>query len=354
MDSAVLPFAGLLPETSETAVLLHASTCATDTLLRNSAALRTTLSVCLHAQLPMLLVWGDASHCIYNDACIALLGERHPAAFGQPLATLTLATPTSARASNGAHVEATPAFHLAAWSCSPVLDAGERVGTLYVAGTPAANIRAAGSDPEPLAVSTALDQSPAFMAVLRGPDYIIESVNQRFHELVGERLLIGRPLVEAMPEIVDQGYLGLLDEVRRSGQPFIGESMTAYLQRTPGSALDETFVDFLYHPMRDSEGCIDAILVHGFDVTQQRRGESRDSFLLMLEDALQHVSDPRQIIDTSVRLLGEHLQANRCAFGLAGADGKTMHVISDHVQDMPSLQGDFPLEVAQGLRDALL
>lgn len=55
-----------------------------------------------------------------------------------------------------------------------------------------------------------------------------------------------------------------------------------------------------------------------------------------------------------MRLLGEHLQANRCAFGLAGAGGKTMHGINDHVQGMPSLQGDFPLEVAQGLREALL
>ncbi|MCC4603620.1 PAS domain S-box protein [Xanthomonas campestris pv. parthenii] len=345
MESAVSPFAGLLPEMSETASLLLASSCANDPLLRSSAALRTTLSVCLHARHPMLLTWGEHACCIYNDACIAGLGARHPAAFGKPLSALT--TDDLPGAAPGGVQRST-------WSSSPVLEDGRQVGTLYVATGSVADSQLPRSTAAAPAAASALDQSPAFMAVLRGPDYVIESVNQRFHDLVGERPLLGRALLEAMPEIADQGYLGLLDEVRRSGRPFIGESMTAYLQRSPGSALDETFVDFLYQPMRDSDGRIDAILVHGFDVTAQRRNESRDSFLLMLEDALQHVSDPRQIIDTSVRLLGEHLQANRCAFGLAAADGSTMHVISDHVQDMPSLQGDFPLEAAQGLRDALL
>ncbi|MDG4488986.1 PAS domain S-box protein [Xanthomonas vesicatoria] len=349
MESAAAPFAGLLPETSETAALVVASACAADPLLCRSQALRTALSVCLHAHHPMLLVWGERAHCIYNDACIASFGPRHPAAFGQPLAELS-ATDLGADVADGAHT----ALNLSTWSCSPILEAGKQVGALYVATSPALGMHEWRSNVMAPAAPPALDQSPAFMAVLRGPDYIFESVNQRFHALVGERPLLGRPLVEAMPEIVDQGYLGLLDEVRRSGQPFIGESMTAHLQRTPGSALDETFVDFLYQPMRDNAGRVDAILVHGFDVTEHRRVERRDSFLLMLEDALQHVSEPRHIIDTSVRLLGEHLRANRCAFGLAAADGSTMHVISDHVQDMPSLQGDFPMEAAQGLRDALL
>lgn len=223
MDITLSPLAGLLPETSETTALLLASAQTADALLRDSPALRTALSVCLHAQVPMLLVWGQRARCIYNDACIALLGPRHPAAFGQPLALLT-----NPAATDGLHATSI-VLDLASWSCSPVLQAGQQLGALYV--------------------STATSTT---------------------------------------------------------------------------------------------------------DVSKHVHSDGRDSFLLMLENALQHVSDPRQIIDTSVRLLGEHLQANRCAFGLAAADDSTLHVISDHVQDMPSLQGDFPMELAQGLRDALL
>ncbi|WDM69485.1 PAS domain S-box protein [Xanthomonas cucurbitae] len=349
-------FAGLLPQASETAGLLLLADDVADTSLREMAALRTTLSVCLHARHPMVLVWGEDARCIYNDACIALLGGWHPAAFGQPLAQLPVIAVT-----HGGAGDACPLADLSRWSCSPVFEGDRQVGALYVAPVAADGMPPACADStvdraEVAATSRAraLAQSPAFMAVLRGPDYVIERINQRFRDMVGERPLLGRPLLEAIPEIIDQGYPDLLDEVWRSGQPFIGESMKAYLRRTPGSALEEAIVDFLYQPMRDSDGRIAAILLHGFDVTAQRRIESRDSFLLALEDALQHVSDPGLIVDASMRLLADHLQASRCAFGLAAADGSSMHVIGDQAQDVSGAQGDFPLEAVHGLRDALL
>ncbi|OLG95600.1 hypothetical protein BXO582_20445, partial [Xanthomonas oryzae pv. oryzae] len=126
MDIAMSPLTGLLPETSETAALLSASAHAAEALLRESPALRTALSVCLHAQVPMLLVWGRDARCIYNDACIAVLGPRHPAAFGQPLAALT-----NASVGDGAQATKTT-LDLATWSCSPVLQSGKRLGALYV------------------------------------------------------------------------------------------------------------------------------------------------------------------------------------------------------------------------------
>lgn len=60
----------LLPEHRETTALLpHADESAL-ALLSESPALSTALSLCLHAQVPMVLVCGEASHCLYNDACI--------------------------------------------------------------------------------------------------------------------------------------------------------------------------------------------------------------------------------------------------------------------------------------------
>ncbi|MCF5991996.1 histidine kinase, partial [Xanthomonas perforans] len=128
MDIAVSPLAGLLPETSETAALLAASVHAADALLGDSPALRTALSICLHAQVPMLLVWGRDERCIYNDACIARLGPHHPAAFGQPRAALTYAS----NRDGDDEPAAAMALELERWSCSPVLQTGEQVGALYI------------------------------------------------------------------------------------------------------------------------------------------------------------------------------------------------------------------------------
>jgi signal transduction histidine kinase/ActR/RegA family two-component response regulator len=48
--------------------------------------LRVAVDLMSGARLPMFLAWGAEARLVYNDACIALLGDRHPAAFGQPLA----------------------------------------------------------------------------------------------------------------------------------------------------------------------------------------------------------------------------------------------------------------------------
>jgi PAS domain S-box-containing protein len=46
-------------------------------------ALRSVASVVLGASEPMFLAWGPHRAFLYNDACIALLGERHPSAIGR-------------------------------------------------------------------------------------------------------------------------------------------------------------------------------------------------------------------------------------------------------------------------------
>jgi signal transduction histidine kinase/ActR/RegA family two-component response regulator len=49
-------------------------------------ALRVVVDLMLGARFPMCAAWGAELRLVYNDAFVDLLGERHPAAFGQPLA----------------------------------------------------------------------------------------------------------------------------------------------------------------------------------------------------------------------------------------------------------------------------
>ena len=48
-------------------------------------ALQYALRRTLDATIPVFLAWGEAGLLFYNDACVPLLGSRHPAALGQPL-----------------------------------------------------------------------------------------------------------------------------------------------------------------------------------------------------------------------------------------------------------------------------
>jgi len=111
-------------------------------------------------------------------------------------------------------------------------------------------------------------QAPAFLAVLRGPDYVFELVNTAYYQLVGHRDLIGRPVAEALPEIAGQGFLELLDGVKQTGEPYIGLEIAVKLKREMEGPLEEHFVDLAYLPLLDADGTITGIIAHGYEVTQ--------------------------------------------------------------------------------------
>ena len=111
------------------------------------------------------------------------------------------------------------------------------------------------------------DLSPAFLAVLRGPHHRFELANPAFLQVVGHRPLLGREVLDALPEIAGQGFLELLDGVYRTGEPFVGNELPIQFQIVPGGALEWRHVNFVYQPMRDAGGSVTGVLVSGVDVT---------------------------------------------------------------------------------------
>ncbi len=55
------------------------------------------------------------------------------------------------------------------------------------------------------------NQAPEFIAILRGANHVFEIANPAYLQLTGSRQVIGKPLVEALPEVVGQGFDTLLD-----------------------------------------------------------------------------------------------------------------------------------------------
>jgi PAS domain S-box-containing protein len=114
-------------------------------------------------------------------------------------------------------------------------------------------------------------EAPAFIATLRGPEHRFEMANPPYYQMVGEREMIGRTIREALPEIEGQGFFELLDEVYRSGEPFVGSEAPVVVRPRPDAQPEERFVNFVYQPVRGAGGEITGIFVHGVDVTGQVR-----------------------------------------------------------------------------------
>ena len=123
-------------------------------------------------------------------------------------------------------------------------------------------------------------QAPGFMCVLRGPEHRFELVNNAYLRLVGNRDIVGRPLLEALPELVGQGFTELLDKVFRTGEAFIGHGLRFMVQRAPGAPLEESFVDFVYQPITGEDGRVSGIFVQGSDVTDRVRAMDQQRLLI--------------------------------------------------------------------------
>ena len=117
-------------------------------------------------------------------------------------------------------------------------------------------------------LSEIFERSPAFIAVMRGPEHVFERVNPRYVELTAGRPLLGLTVREAFPELQGQGYFELIDAVYNTGQAYVGEENRVLLRRDDAAALDERFLNFVYLPLRDARDEIDGVFVHGVDVTE--------------------------------------------------------------------------------------
>jgi PAS domain S-box-containing protein len=128
---------------------------------------------------------------------------------------------------------------------------------------------------------TLFEQAPGFVAILDGPKHEFVLANEAYRTLVGKRDLIGKGVAEALPEIVDQGFVSLLDNVRNTGVGYVGRRARVMLDNGRLGATGEAYyLDFLYQPILGEGGEVTGVFVQGHDVTEQVEAEERQKLLI--------------------------------------------------------------------------
>ena len=123
------------------------------------------------------------------------------------------------------------------------------------------------------------DEAPFSAAFFRGDGLSIEMANNVSLELWGkDKSILGKPLLEGIPEIRDQEVFNLLTGVYRTGKTYEGKEHVAYLQKN--GRLEKIYVNLVYKPIRDAQGNITGVFAYGYDVTEQvvAREELKESF----------------------------------------------------------------------------
>ena len=113
-----------------------------------------------------------------------------------------------------------------------------------------------------------IEQAPVATALFVGPDMVVEIPNEPMLKMWGKNSsVIGKPLREAVPELVGQPFLDLLDKVYQSGIAYHAYGTEAQLMIN--GELQTMYFDFTYKPLLDETGAVYAIIDMAVDVTPQ-------------------------------------------------------------------------------------
>lgn len=110
-------------------------------------------------------------------------------------------------------------------------------------------------------------QAPIAICVLDGPDHVFTLSNPLYDQLA-KRNVLGKKVREAFTDAEVGPFFDLLDRAYQTGEPFIGTEASVPLVDTEGQ-LRERFIDLQYHPLRNYQGQVTAILAVHIDVTEQ-------------------------------------------------------------------------------------
>ncbi len=283
--------------------------------------LRTSLRILLTTQHPVFIFWGPELICFYNDSYSRSIGpEKHPGILGQTAQQAwpeiwTIIGPQIAQVMRGdsatwhenalvpiiRHGELQDVYWTYSYGPIDEPTAANGVGGVLVICTETTQQvlteRRIAAERERFA--QLFEQAPVFMTVLRGPQHVFELANPGYMQLVSNRPISGRTVAEALPEVVAQGYVSLLDQVYTTGQAFSAIA-APYAHPGPDGAMVTRFLDFVYQPIKDADGEVSGIFVTGVDVTNRALADvalrsadrRKDEFLAMLAHELRNPLAP--------------------------------------------------------------
>lgn len=113
------------------------------------------------------------------------------------------------------------------------------------------------------------EQSPVGIAIMDKNNLVFTMANQFYSELVGRQPdeIIGRSLLDAIPELTGQGFDALLNNVVKTETSVKYKELPLSIIRN--GVQEKIYIDFVYQPKRDIDNVVSGILVVVTDMTEQ-------------------------------------------------------------------------------------
>ncbi len=197
-------------------------------------------------------------------------------------------------------------------------------------------------------IEQAIRGAPALLAVVRGPRHVIDFANDALADLLGrDRALVGRPIADVAPELVQQGFVTRLDRVLATGHTIGAHEPPLRLPPDGSPSIGERYFNFTYVPLPGVDGTPSGVVAHGSDVTDHVRAmreaedatRRREEILGMVSHDLRN---PLSVISMAVEALADpaSLDAVRVtrAVSLIERSASSMRRMIDDLLDITSIE----------------
>ena len=163
------------------------------------------------------------------------------------------------------------------------------------------------------------EYAPAMIAVLRGPDFVIDMVNPACQAMHPNETLVGRTAAEAWPEAADV-VLPLLRIVRDAQKVYHATGMALRTRRGNELPVEERYFDLSFVPLAASNDADVQVLVVAIDVTEYKQTEKA------LRAAHQELATIHANIPIELFVVDEKLRAQ---------GSRNLAAVSDSVKQRP-------------------
>jgi PAS domain S-box-containing protein len=117
-----------------------------------------------------------------------------------------------------------------------------------------------------------LMQAPSAIGITVGPEHRWAYVNTARIKMAGRghaQDFIGKTARESYRELEGQPFFNALDEVYRTGIPFIGKEVKGTFNRGPNGAPEDAYLNCVYQPILTLNGEVEGLLIHTVEVSEQ-------------------------------------------------------------------------------------
>lgn len=184
-----------------------------------------------------------------------------------------------------------------------------------------------------------IEEAPVATCLFVGPEMKIALANEKMIKFWGkDDAVIGMNLKDAVPELLGQPFLGILDDVFASGKTYEAKGARAMLEQN--GVLGTYYFDYTYKPLFDAAGKVYGIMDMAVDVTAQVLARQQiEEVVAQRTRELAEANDALQAINGELQRSNSHLEefAHAASHDLKEPIRK-IHYFTSRLQDQLELQ----------------